>query len=103
MISQMTGCLGHALMSFTRSTLHARGGLFECAPLAHFQEPFGVQGPVELDDFCHEPGPAGLVARAESRSVVPVKVFIEQDVVAPVRIGLELFGASINRTPPCLS
>jgi hypothetical protein len=75
----MTGCLGQALLSFSPrspSILHARG-LLECGLLAHFQKPFGVQGPVELDSFGDEPGPVGLVTRAQSRPVVAVKVFIE--------------------------
>ena len=48
----------------------------------------------------HEASPAGLVARAQSRPVVAVKVFIEEEMVAPMRIGLELLRATIDRTLP---
>ena len=71
-------------------------GFLECGLLAAFQEPFGIQDSIELDEFGHEAGPAGLVARAQSRPVVAVKVFIEENVVTPVRIGLELVRAPIN-------
>ena len=51
----------------------------------------------------HEPGPAGLVAGAQPRPVVAVEVLVEEDVVAPVRIGLELLRAAIDRPLPCSS
>src|SRR5207247_10367693 len=44
--------------------------------------------------------PSGLVAGAEPCTVVAVKVLIEEDAVAPVRIALELLGSSIDRAPP---
>ena len=46
--------------------------------------------------------PSGLVAGAESRSVVSMKVFIEEDKIAPVRIGLKLSRATVNRATPTL-
>src|SRR5688500_17451483 len=36
-----------------------------------------------------EPGPPGLVARPEAAAVVAVEVLVEQQQVAPVRVGLE--------------
>ena len=73
-------------------------GFLESGLFAAFQEPFGVQESIELDQFRHEPSPAGLVARAQSRPVVAMKIFIEENVVAPVGIGLELVRAPIHRT-----
>ena len=46
----------------------------------------------------NDPGPSGLVARAEAGAVVAVKILIKQDEVAPVRILLELSGAAVHRT-----
>src|SRR6516164_4868406 len=37
------------------------------------------------------------MARADARAVVAVKVFIEGDEIAPVRVALELLGAAVNR------
>src|SRR5262245_16100627 len=38
--------------------------------------------------FRDQSGPAGLVARAAPRAVVAMKILMEQQTVAPVRIGL---------------
>ena len=43
------------------------------------------------------PGPAGLVARAKAGAVVAVEVLVEEDVVAPVRVVLELLRAAVDR------
>ncbi|HTF09439.1 MAG TPA: hypothetical protein VK659_14830, partial [Asanoa sp.] len=40
------------------------------------------------DHVRDEPGPPGLVGRAEARTIVAVEVLVEQEVVAPPRIGL---------------
>src|SRR6516165_6074888 len=40
--------------------------------------------------------PSGLMAGTQARSVVPVEVLVKQDVVAPVRIGLELPRAAVH-------
>src|SRR5262249_25485078 len=42
-------------------------------------------------------GPAGLVAGPEAGPVVAVEVLVEQDEVPPVRVGLELLGAAVDR------
>src|SRR5262249_23969403 len=44
-----------------------------------------------------EPGPACLMTCAQPGAVVAVEVFVEQNVVAPVGIVLELPGAAIHR------
>ena len=44
--------------------LSARRALLERGLFTHLQGPLGVQEPVKLDGFGHEPGPAGLVAGA---------------------------------------
>jgi hypothetical protein len=73
--------------------------LLECRSLAPFQCSLSIQETEEMNDFRHAPGPAGLVARAKARSVIAVKVFIEQDEILPVGIGLELLGPPVYRTP----
>src|SRR5581483_8954278 len=52
-----------------------------------------------LNQLGDQARPAGLMARAEARAVVAVKVFVERDVVVPVRVGLELLRAAEDRTP----
>src|SRR5215472_3424497 len=45
----------------------------------------------------HDSAPSRLVAGAETRSVIGVKVFVEKNIVAPVRILLELPGGPVDR------
>ena len=51
----------------------------------------------QLDQLRHHSCPSGLVARAEPRPVVAVKILIEEDQIAPLGIGLELLGSSVHR------
>ena len=48
-----------------------------------------VRAPL-VDEGRDQPGPAGLVRGAEARAGVAVEVLVEHEVVAPVRIVLEL-------------
>src|SRR5436190_744051 len=43
-----------------------------------------------LQEFGHEARPAGLVRGADTAAVVAVEVFVEPEIVAEVRIGLQL-------------
>src|SRR5574340_251185 len=55
-----------------------------------------------LDQLGHESGPTGLVAGADTGSVVSVKRFVEQDQIPPMRVLLELLGLPIDGTPAVL-
>ena len=67
-----------------------------------FQYLLCIETPVKLKLLRHEARPARLVARAETRSIVTVEVFIEEYVVAPFRVGLEFLGATVDRPPAAL-
>ena len=43
----------------------------------------------EFDQLRDDPGPARLVAGSEACAIVTVEIFVEQDVVFPLRIGLK--------------
>ena len=47
-----------------------------------------------FDKFCDQAGPAGLMACADPRAIVAVKVFVEKDKVAPVGIILKKLGGA---------
>src|ERR1700687_1827969 len=47
-----------------------------------------------FNQFCDQAGPAGLMAGAEAGAVVAMKIFVEKDEVAPVRIALKAVGAA---------
>ena len=50
-----------------------------------------------VDEGGHQPGPSRLVRRTEAGPGVAVKVLVEREVVAPVRIGLELGDVAVDR------
>src|SRR5690242_5757349 len=53
--------------------------------------------PTLLQQLGDQAGPAALMAGADARAVVAVKVFVKLDQVAPVRVGLELRRAAVDR------
>src|SRR5262245_41791557 len=70
--------------------------------LPPFEELPGAAGREHMHESCDDPGPAGLMARTEARSVVSMEVLVEQDQIPPVRVLLELPRASVHRPPPIL-
>ena len=53
----------------------------------------GIEGMQVLDQFCHKPGPAGLVAGAQAGTNVAMEVLVAEDVITPVGITRELLRA----------
>src|SRR5215468_4042132 len=66
---------------------------------ADLEELLGRAAPEQMHPSSDQPGPPGLVARAEACPVVAMEVLVEEDEVAPVRIVLELGGAAVHRPP----
>src|SRR5262245_9397419 len=56
--------------------------------------------PALLNQFRHQSGPAGLMTGADASPVVPMKVFVEQYVVAPMRIALQTVRSAEHRACP---
>src|SRR4051812_46902562 len=65
---------------------------------SQFQESFAIQSAEQANQRRDKPGPAGLMACSDSRAVVPMKVFIEENTIAPVRVFLKFRRSSINRS-----
>ena len=59
--------------------------------------------PALLQQLRNQRRPAGLMAGAESRAVVAVEIFVEQHVIAEMRIALKFLRAAKDRPPPCSS
>ena len=98
----MTGCRGQVFISLSPGVgrpRYSRSLPIERGLLAHFQRALGIQDAVELDELGDESGPARLVTGAQPGAVVAVEVLVEEDVVAPMRIGLELLAAAVDRAP----
>lgn len=60
------------------------------------QELRGIEEAKELDEFGNESCPTGLVTGAQPGTIVAMEVFVEADVVAPMRIVLELLRAAVD-------
>src|SRR5262249_1710393 len=71
--------------------------LDEGSKLPAFEDAFPSEQPEELNYLRHPPRPSRLVTRPQSCAVIAMEVFMEQNVVAPVRVGLELLGAAVDR------
>jgi hypothetical protein len=56
----------------------------------------GRAGRKQTHGASDDPGPSSLVAGTETGSVVTVKVLVEQNMIAPVRVFLKLRGAAVN-------
>ncbi len=41
------------------------------------------------------------MARAESAALVAVKIFVKQNIIAPMLVGLKLFVVAVNGAPVC--
>ena len=79
------------------SAFHSRHLAFERRYLAAFEQLLRVEEAEELDQLRHDARPPGLVTRTEAGPIVAVEVFVEEDVVPPVRILLKLLGAAVHR------
>src|SRR3982751_6786491 len=71
-----------------------------CGALAELEHLAGRSRGEQVHEPRDDARPSGLVARAEARAVVAVEVLVEQNQIPPVRIGLELLGSTVDRTPP---
>jgi len=56
-----------------------------------------------LDQFGYQSCPSGLVTRADSGAIVPMKIFIEQDQILPVRIAVENLSSTRRWAPAVLA
>ncbi len=86
-----------ALISWLTSAFVHKGRFF-----ADFKGLSGIERTKEFDKFRNQSGPACLVAGTEPSAIIPVEIFVEQDVVAPEGVGLELLSSTIDRPPAVL-
>src|SRR5271170_4265991 len=63
------------------------------------QNLFPVKASEKLDKLCDHSGPSCLVAGPQTRPVIAMEVFVEQDVVLPLGISLEPLRTSVHRPP----
>src|SRR4029450_5089457 len=58
---------------------------------------FRLHAPEEIEESRNDACPPGLMARPEACAVIALEVLVKENEIAPVRIVLELRGASIDR------
>src|SRR5215467_4977391 len=80
--------------SALRRGFHFRGTCY----LTQCEELLGRAGREHMHRPRDDSGPPGLVAGAETCAIVTMKIFIEQDEIAPVRVLLKLAVASVHRS-----
>src|SRR5438552_135287 len=75
------------------------GGLYllEYLHLAAFEECLRVEVAEQVNQLPDKTCPPGLVAGSQTGTVVAMKVLVEEDVVAPVRVALELLATTVHR------
>src|SRR5262245_59299280 len=59
-----------------------------------------VEAMHQLEQLRHQAGPASLVAGPQPGAIVAMEIFIEQDMIAPVRVGLKCDGPAVDGPPP---
>src|SRR5262245_44755 len=79
------------------SPLHVALGKCGCSTSLEKLRP--VQVAEEFDQLRDDTRPARLVAGAKARAIVTVEIFVEQDVILPLRIGLKFLCTAVHRPP----
>src|SRR5215469_4363539 len=67
-----------------------------------FEKGSGIQASKNFDQRRHQPGPSGLVTGADAGAIVAVEIFVEQKIVPPVRVALELLSDAEHWPPAAL-
>ena len=73
--------------------------LRKCACFTSLEKLRPVKVAEEFDQLGDDTGPARLVAGSKARAIVTVEIFVEQDVIFPLRIGLKFLRTSVHRPP----
>src|SRR5262249_30518335 len=73
--------------------------LRKCAGFTSLEKLRAVKVPEEFDQLRDDTGPARLVAGSKARPIVAVEIFVKQDVIFPLWIGLKFLRTSVHRPP----
>jgi len=71
-----------------------------CGRFAHLEELRSRACREHMHAPRHDAGPSGLMTRAQAGAVVAVKILVEQDEVAPMRVFLELLASPYTGRRP---
>ena len=65
--------------------------------LRSFHEPLLIEATENIEQESNESGPPSLVTGAQPGAVVAMEVLVKEDMIAPMRIFLELGSAAVER------
>src|SRR5580765_42556 len=71
--------------------------LLKCACFTGLEKLRPVKMAEEFDQLRDDTGPARLVTGSKTSAIVTVEIFVEQDVIFPLRICLKFFRTSVHR------
>src|SRR5262245_41820069 len=94
--SQSIGLCRISFRSTLTRNLPASDLALEGRLLPELQEPRGVHVPEQLHERGDQARPARLVAGPDAGAALAVEVLVEEDVVAPMRIALELVAGPVH-------
>src|SRR5262249_1612993 len=83
--------------SISSSALHLV--LRKCAGFTSLEKLRAVKVAEQFDQLRDDTSPARLMAGSEARAIVAVEIFVEQDVILPLRIRPKFLPASVHRPP----
>src|SRR5262245_57590048 len=99
-----SGGIGHSTLTSSRrcgpqwsSPLHVALG--KCSGFPRLEKLRPVEVAEEFDQLRDDTGPARLVAGAQARAIVTMEIFVEQEVIFPLRIGLKFLRPAVHRPP----
>src|SRR5215469_15865106 len=110
-MSRPSICLTYADFSFIAPRIGAGEFSMHFSPsftldegrcLAYLERILRIEASEELDEFRHAAAPPRLVTRTEPRAVVTVEVFVEENMVLPMRVGLEFLRSAVDRSAAML-
>src|SRR5215471_17635802 len=87
------------LTTRTRRSRDSAAAWLKHVPDATFEELLGRDGSEQLHDPGNHSGPSRLVACPQPCPVVAMEVLVEEKVIPPMRVGLELLRASVDGAP----
>src|SRR5262245_4409141 len=73
--------------------------LGKCGGSTSLEKLWSVQVAEDIDQLRDDAGPARLMAGSKARAIVTVEIFVEQEVIFPLRIVLKFLCTAVHRPP----
>ncbi len=77
-------------------------GLLRLSRITTISNSYTTSAGLLLNKLGDQSGPAGLMAGANAGPVVPMEIFVEEDMIAPVGVALEAVRGTEDGPPPAV-